>query len=161
VKYIGRANTPFAVAVSDSTDDESCEQLLRMGFVGLLRRSESSQTVGRAISAIVEGELWFPRQTISRVLKGFLIPNVNRLTTREMEILRLVGSGLNNQQIGDRLFIARETVRWHLRSLYSKLELNGRRSAKEYVRLLSRVGKAMPTKSAVSGDDQIRPRVAS
>jgi DNA-binding NarL/FixJ family response regulator len=161
VKHIGRVNMPLAVAISDSTDDESCEQLLRMGFVGLLRRYESPETLGRAISAVVNGEMWFPRQTLSRVLKEFLIPNAHRLTTREMEILRLLDSGLNNQQIGDRLFIARETVRWHLRGLYSKLRLNGRRSAKQYVRRLSATGKAMPPKSAVSGDDRRRPRAAS
>jgi DNA-binding NarL/FixJ family response regulator len=151
VEHIGRLNAPLAIALSDSTDDQTCEQLLRIGVVGLLRRDESPETLGRAISAVVDGQLWFPRGTISRVLKEFLIPTVNHLTAREMEILMLIGGGLNNQQIADRLFISRETVRWHLRSLYPKLGIRSRRSAIEYFRLLGGSAKAMPAQSAVNG----------
>ena len=156
VKHIGRRNTPFAVAFSDSIDDQTCEQLLRMGVVGLLRRDESPETLSRAIRAVVDGQLWFPRGMISRVLKEFLIPIVNHLTAREMEILMLIGGGLSNQQIADKLFIARETVRWHLRGLYSKMGIRGRRSAIEYLRLLGGSAKAMPAKSAVNEERHSR-----
>jgi DNA-binding NarL/FixJ family response regulator len=153
LKHIGGLHTALALAFSDSTDGQSCEQLLRMGFVGVLRLDESAETLNRAICAVADGQLWFPRETISRVLKGFLIPSeVNRLTAREVEILTLIGSGLNNQQIADKLFIARETVRWHLRGLYSKLGVKGRPGAQEYVKLLSGVRKAMPAKSAANGE---------
>jgi DNA-binding NarL/FixJ family response regulator len=142
IKHMGRVNAPLAVALSDSADADTCEQLLRSGFVGLVGRSEPPETLGRMLSAVEAGELWFPRETISRLLKEFLVPNVNRLTARESEILTLIGRGLNNQQIGNTLFIARETVRWHLRGLYSKLGLDSRRGAKEYVRLISAVNGA-------------------
>jgi DNA-binding NarL/FixJ family response regulator len=99
----------------------------------------------RALRAVIAGELWFPRATLSRVLKGFLIAqDPDRLTSREIEILGLVGSDMNNQQIADKLFISRETVRWHVKSLHAKLGARTRRGLRDHVRLLNRLGKAMP-----------------
>jgi len=55
-----------------------------------------------------------------------------KLTRREKEILRLVGQGYKNQEIAEQLFISRETVRWHLRSLYPKIGVQDRLSAAFY-----------------------------
>jgi NarL family two-component system response regulator LiaR len=98
-----------------------------------------------------DGQLWFPREIISRVLKGLLIEeDLNRLTSREIEIVRLVGSGLNNQEIADKLFISRETVRWHVRALHAKLGTKDRDSLREYVRYLRSSEPKIPSASVES-----------
>ena len=133
-KLIGSLSGIRAIALDDEIDDTNSERLLRAGFAGLLRRNGSPATLTRALCAVVDGQMWFPRETISRVLRGFLAGrDPSRLTPRESEILALIGSGLSNQQIADQLFISRETVRWHVRGLYSKLGIENRRRAKEYV----------------------------
>jgi DNA-binding NarL/FixJ family response regulator len=138
-------NTVLVLAIADSIDDKACENLLRMGCVGSLRRREAPATLIRALKAVIAGELWFPRATLSRVLRGFLAAqDPNRLTSREMEILGLVGGDLNNQQIADKLFISRETVRWHIKGLNAKLGIRTRRGLRDHVRVLHRLGKAMP-----------------
>jgi len=110
-----------------------------MGFVGLLPRHASPETVYRAVCSVADGQLWFPRKTISRLLRASLLraalfeDDLNRFTPREMQILTLIGNGLNNQQIADELCISRETVRWHVRMSYSKLGIEDRRSAREYL----------------------------
>jgi two-component system nitrate/nitrite response regulator NarL len=48
------------------------------------------------------------------------------LTEREREVIRLVGKGLKNKQIGEKLFISDVTVHHHLTSIYSKLEITDR-----------------------------------
>src|SRR2546430_3788867 len=48
------------------------------------------------------------------------------LTVREVEVLRLVAQGLTNAQIAERLIISPYTVNAHMRSIYSKLEVNSR-----------------------------------
>jgi two-component system nitrate/nitrite response regulator NarL len=51
---------------------------------------------------------------------------IAQLTDRELEVVALVGEGLRNQQIADRLFISVITVRHHLSSVFSKLEVKDR-----------------------------------
>lgn len=146
-KLIGSLGGMQAIALDDAIDDANCERLLRAGFAGVVRRDESPSSLNRALCAVVDGQMWFPRETISRVLRGFLAGrDPNRLTPRESEILALIGSGLSNQQIADQLFISRETVRWHVRGLYSKLGIENRRRAKEYVST-PQMQRGMPVRS--------------
>ena len=160
-KLLGNLNVIQAIAIDDTVDDAACERLLRAGFAGLLRRNGSTATLIRAVCSVVNGQLWFPRETVSRVLKGFLAgKDPHQLTPREMEILALIGGGLSNQQIADKLFISRETVRWHVRGIYSKLGIEDRRRAKEYLRT-PHAPTGMPVRSETRKDESRHFRAAS
>jgi len=158
---IGQLSNAFAIGLSDEADNLDCEQIIRMGFAGVLRRDETSETITRAVEAVVNGQLWFPREIISRMLRTLLVPDgISRLKPREMEILKLIGSGLNNQQIADALFISRETVRWHVKGLYSKLGIKDRTSAQDFGRSIQAAGKAKPIRPEI-GEDFLRSGTAS
>ncbi len=51
------------------------------------------------------------------------------LNARELEILRLFATAMSNQQIADRLVVARSTVKWHINNLYAKLGVTSRAEA--------------------------------
>lgn len=51
------------------------------------------------------------------------------LTNRELEVLRLVASGLSNQLIGARLFVSEHTVHRHLANIFTKLSVSSRAAA--------------------------------
>ena len=57
---------------------------------------------------------------------------VGLLSRREVEVLRLLGEGLTNKQIGERLFISPKTVEHHVSRIYSKLDLTTRAEAATY-----------------------------
>src|SRR5439155_22465021 len=55
--------------------------------------------------------------------------NASGLTPREIEVLRLVADGLNNQAIGERLFVSEHTVHRHVANIFSKLSVSSRAAA--------------------------------
>ncbi len=121
------------------------ERFLSMGCMGYLAREVSSSTLRRAVRAIASGQAWADRETITRVLKSMILKqSLQKLTSRERDILRLLVSGLCNRAIADRLCITHETVRWHIREMYSKLGVQDRFSAIVYgKRLLDSVSGVM------------------
>src|SRR5207302_4117518 len=59
-------------------------------------------------------------------------PSLNELTTREVEVLRLVAQGLSDSAVAERLVISPRTVQGHVRSIYNKLHVNSRVAATRY-----------------------------
>ena len=57
------------------------------------------------------------------------VAEVDPLSPRELELLRLVAQGLSNQEIGKRLFLALDTVKGHNRRIYAKLQVQRRTEA--------------------------------
>ncbi|ABO49461.1 response regulator receiver protein [Desulforamulus reducens MI-1] len=58
--------------------------------------------------------------------------NVNQLTNREFELLKLIAKGISNKAIAKQLFISEKTVKNHLTSIYSKLGVTNRTEATLY-----------------------------
>lgn len=107
----------------------AAEHLLRIGCSGYLSRSATPAQACSALCAIVSGELWATRMTVSEVLRSVLRESRHHLTFRESEIIDLVREGLKNDDIAERLFISPQTVRWHLRCLYNKLGIRDHKRA--------------------------------
>src|SRR5690606_35163421 len=59
------------------------------------------------------------------------------LTDKEISVLRLMASGLSNKEIAVRLNIAAETVKWHLKNTYRKLDVSNRVQALQRVQELN------------------------
>lgn len=118
-------------------DPESHRRAVLLGAMGLVFKDKAAEVLIKAIEKVHAGEVWLDRSLTASVLTEMskadsarkANPDADRigsLTTRELEIVGLVCEGLKNKQIGERLFISEATVRNHLTSILSKLDLSDR-----------------------------------
>ena len=118
-------------------DPEEHRRGVLLGAMGLVLKENAIDTVIRAIEKVHSGEVWLDRTMIASVLNARARGGppaeqngeVNRsaaLTDREREIIVLIGEGMRNKQIADRLTISEATVRHHLTSIFAKLGVRDR-----------------------------------
>ena len=144
----GDSGRVHILVMAEREELAACRNLLRIGCKGLLVPNLTTEMTVRAISKVIEGEIWMSRTKLSSLLQEQVrVSDEVKLTSREKEILYLVGRGMNNQQIADSLYITRETVRWHIRGLYTKIGMHDRQSVVSYA--------AEFCAAAESGEDQI------
>jgi DNA-binding NarL/FixJ family response regulator len=108
---------------------------LKLGVRGIVGANQNIRVLKRAIQQVFEGEVWLNQRLMDQLLNGSgkngsngssRGSRVHQLTKREIQIIELVGYGLNNKTIAKRLEISEATVRHHLSSIYSKLHVEDR-----------------------------------
>jgi two-component system, NarL family, nitrate/nitrite response regulator NarL len=109
--------------------------LVEYGVMGLVLKSAEPDILLKAIRKVHAGELWLDRlntaEVVGRLTRRRQVENLESmkiasLTKREREITDLVGEGLKNAAIAERLFISEATVRNHLTSILDKLGVSDR-----------------------------------
>jgi DNA-binding NarL/FixJ family response regulator len=109
---------------------------LRAGAKGYLLKSAGPEELGRAIRLVYAGQSAIDPTIIDRVIdqlgspsEAHLAAETERLSDRELEVLRLAAEGLTNRAIGFDLGISARTVHSHLVNVFSKLHVNSRTEA--------------------------------
>src|SRR6185369_1121339 len=106
--------------------DEDIRKALAAGAQSYLLKGMSHLKLLEAIRSVRTGHTYFPRSILNSV-PGKL--NRPVLSPREMDILRLIVKGLNNQEIADALSITRGTVKWHVNIILRRLDVSDRTQA--------------------------------
>jgi DNA-binding NarL/FixJ family response regulator len=112
-------------------------RIVRFGVKGLVQKTDPPDCLIAAVRRIHAGEIWLDPRTVSHVLDDLLyagdakqpnsvLSNGVRLTGRERDIIALIGEGLKNKQIAERLYISEPTVRHYLTSIFEKLGVKDR-----------------------------------
>jgi DNA-binding NarL/FixJ family response regulator len=119
--------------------DENVIEALRAGASGFLLKDVTPTDFVAAIRTIAAGDALLAPAVTRRLLDRFSdrLPPVNDertaalrdLTDRELEVLKLVGRGLSNREIAERLVLAEPTVKTHVSHVFDKLELRDRAQA--------------------------------
>ena len=119
--------------------DENVVEALRAGASGFLLKDVTPAGFVAAIKTIADGDALLAPAVTRRLLDRYAdrLPPVNDernavlrdLTEREVEVLKLVGRGLSNREIAERLVLAEPTVKTHISHLFDKLELRDRAQA--------------------------------
>ena len=125
------------LVLTGTHDHAAFRQAAHFGAMGLVHKKKSSEILLKAIEKVNAGEIWFDRSLIKSMLTELTrsgeskerdpeASNIATLTEREREVITLVGEGLKNKQIAERMFISETTAAHHLTSIFSKLGVSDR-----------------------------------
>jgi NarL family two-component system response regulator LiaR len=114
--------------------DQYVINALKAGAAGYLLKECSEETLFAAIHAVYRGEGWIDAPVTAAVLAQFsgageAQSELASLTETELEILRMVARGAENQAIADQLNLSKGTVANYLREIFSKLNVSNRTEA--------------------------------
>ncbi|BBZ72763.1 putative two-component system response regulator LuxR [Mycobacterium paraseoulense] len=131
--------TPPVLALTTFNEDELLSEALRAGAAGFVLKDSSAEELIRAVRAVARGDSYLDPAVTARVLTTYrkAAPGPRgtataELTTRELDVLTLMGRGFSNAEIADELCISGVTVKSHIGRIFGKLDLRDRAAAIVY-----------------------------
>ena len=134
----GREGSPPVLALTTFDDDEVLAGILRAGASGFVLKGVPAEDLHRAVRVVAGGGAWLDPAVTGRVLamyRSATPPRAGRdadldaLTSREREVLALIGQGKTNAEIAAELFVGEGTVKTHINHVFTKLQLRDRAAA--------------------------------
>lgn len=123
----------LALSVSDAAED--VVRVIRAGARGYITKGSSGAEVARAVHTVAEGDAVFSPRLAGFVLDAFgavagetaaAVDELDRLSTREQEVMRLIARGYAYKEVASELFISIKTVETHVSAVLRKLQLSSR-----------------------------------
>jgi DNA-binding NarL/FixJ family response regulator len=114
------------IMLTTSDSDGEIQRALRAGAAAYILKSMAKNELLAVIRSAHTGRRHVPLEVAARLAKHL---GEEDLTSREMEVLRLIRDGYRNKQIADKLAIAETTVNFHIKNLVDKLGANDRTHA--------------------------------
>lgn len=113
------------IVYTGETSPDVLRRTIKAGAWGFMSKSDEPEVLVETISSVSHGRLSFPFVDMDAVAHDPL----DVLTVRERELLAALADGWSNLQIAARIGISRNTVKYHLKNLYDKLNVNNRAMA--------------------------------
>jgi DNA-binding NarL/FixJ family response regulator len=128
-----QVNTRIIVMMTTGERDKAV-RAVRLGARGILFKDADASLLVKSIRKVNEGEVWIDNPILSQALESLVTkPSAptgadrdQRLSNREMEVVRCVAMGLRNKEVADKLGVSEATIKNHLTSVYSKLGVSDR-----------------------------------
>ncbi len=123
----------LALSVSDKAED--VVGVIRAGARGYITKGSSGADVSRAVHAVADGDAVFSPKLAGFVLDAFGVAvgetaaagdELDRLSAREQEVMRLIARGYAYKEVAAELFISTKTVESHVSAVLRKLQLSSR-----------------------------------
>jgi DNA-binding NarL/FixJ family response regulator len=132
---------PRVLVYGEDTSDEELLYFMSLGVLGWVHIASLRHELIPAIRHLAEDGIWMPERVVAKfVQRAITLQKIARLfrsqtsiSRRELEVLAVVARGATNKEISSHLGITERTVKFHLRQLFSKLNVHNRKElAKHY-----------------------------
>jgi DNA-binding NarL/FixJ family response regulator len=121
--------TALVVIITVFEDSSYVFDALCAGATGYLTKNLSSARLIEALEEAVEGGAPMSMNIAKMVVGSFRKNHESILSERETEVITLLAQGKSYKSIGDTLFISRNTIKFHIKNIYEKLQVNSREMA--------------------------------
>ncbi|HJQ45980.1 MAG TPA: response regulator transcription factor [Amycolatopsis sp.] len=132
-----KPNPPHCLVLTAFDDEEAMVGAIMAGASGYLLKQVRGQDVVNAVREVAAGRSLLDPLTTARVLDKLRHPaeadELSQLTERERSVLELIGDGLSNREIAERLFLAEKTVKNYVTSVLAKLGMQRRTQAAAWI----------------------------
>ena len=137
-RIMTRPQPPRIIMLTTFDLDEYVYDALKAGASGFLLKDVAPEELIAAVRIVARGESLLAPSVTRRLIEAFIrdrpqaaphVPELDTLTTREHEIVILLGQGLSNGEIADKLVVSNATVRTHVGHVLRKLNLRDRTQA--------------------------------
>ncbi|MDO5727312.1 MAG: response regulator transcription factor [Bowdeniella nasicola] len=120
------------VVLTSFDDDDALAQALHAGAKAYLLKTVRGVEITEVITAVADGRVLLDERTVTRRRQDHNDPTAE-LTPAERKVLDLIGDGLSNREIGERLGVAEKTVKNHITALLAKMGLQRRTQVAAWV----------------------------
>ncbi|HVV25130.1 MAG TPA: response regulator transcription factor [Pseudonocardiaceae bacterium] len=131
------ADGPKCLVLTAFDDEQVLVDAIEAGVSGYLLKQVRGQDLVTAVREVAAGRSLLDPRTTARVLermrRGSEPDELDSLTERERHVLDLIGEGLSNREIAQRLFLAEKTVKNYVTSVLAKLGMQRRAQAVAFV----------------------------
>jgi len=118
------------IALTSVLEDDKVVGAIRAGATGYLLKDTQADELCRAIKAAANGQVQLSPQAAARLVREIKSPDSpEKLTEREIDVLRLLALGRSNKDIANELVIGEKTVKTHVSNILMKLGLSSRTQA--------------------------------
>jgi DNA-binding NarL/FixJ family response regulator len=120
------------VLLTAELDEDAITAAVQLEVQGIVLKEMAPSFLVQCIRKVYGGGQWLERQLTARTLERMLKREAgtrevaSQLTSREIDLVRMVANGLRNRDIADKLCICEGTVKVHLHNIYDKLQINNR-----------------------------------
>lgn len=126
------AQSADVVVLTASENIEDAVASMRAGARAIVQKRFAVETLMEAIRTVASGHVWMPVALQTEVAAQWGAVSNNRLTDREVEIVKHVASGMRNGEVAMMLSISEATVKTHLNNVFQKLGIRGRVALTHY-----------------------------
>lgn len=120
------------IVLTSFDDDDALAESLQAGARAYLLKTVRGAEIADVVRAVAEGRMLLDERTVTRRRADHEDPTAD-LTPSERKVLELIGDGLSNREIGEKLGVAEKTVKNHITSLLSKMGLQRRTQVAAWV----------------------------